>query len=184
MHIFLHPKENACNFLKFSIDFFGANFISLMLVENNCNLIIAKMFLTYTIFTEKCLQRLTFQFVVLDVYIFYFIAFLILEDKIQYFFIILRSKSMFYQHYFLSQVENIGSIKRYFHRLLCFSFNNFVFKRFPCAELSFEVCFWISSKEKCEQISKSNLIISAYRIEVLAWKMMMNVRSTTCGLML
>ena len=95
MHIFLHPKENVCNFLKFSIDFFGTNFISLMLVENNRNLI-AKMFLTYTIFTEKCLQRLTFQFVVLDVYIFYFIAFLILEGKIKYFFIILRSISMFY----------------------------------------------------------------------------------------
>ena len=37
-----------------------------MLVENDRNLIVAKMFLTYTIITEKSLRRLTFQSVVLQ----------------------------------------------------------------------------------------------------------------------
>ena len=43
-----------------------------MLVENDRNLIVAKMFLTYTIITEKILRRLTLQSVVLHVYIFLF----------------------------------------------------------------------------------------------------------------
>ena len=85
-----------------------------MLVENDCNLVVAKMFLTYAIVTEKSLWRLIFQFVVLHVYIFYFIASLILDDKVKLFFVVLGSKSMFCEHYFLSQVKNIGSIKRYF----------------------------------------------------------------------
>ena len=53
-----------------------------MLVESDHNFFVAKMLLMYTIITEKSLQRLTFQSVVLHVYIFYFIACLILEDKI------------------------------------------------------------------------------------------------------
>ena len=55
-----------------------------MLVESDHNFFVAKMLLMYTIITEKSLQRLTFQSVVLHVYIFYFIACLILEDKIVY----------------------------------------------------------------------------------------------------
>ena len=54
-----------------------------MLVESDHNFFVAKMFLMYTIITEKSLQRLAFQSVVLHVYIFYFIACLILEDKIK-----------------------------------------------------------------------------------------------------
>ena len=102
--------------------------------------------------------------------------------------LVLKSKSMFSEHYFLPQGENIGSIKRYFHisssRLLCFSFNNVILKRFLCAKWSFEVCFWKSSKENSKQISKNNHIISAYHSEVFALKMTMNERSTIHGLIL
>ena len=38
------------------------------------------------------------------------------------------------------------------------------------------------SKENSQQISKNNQIISTYCIEVFAWKMTMNQRSTTRGL--
>ena len=43
-----------------------------MLVESNCILIVAEMFVTYTIITEKSLWRLTFQSAMLNVCIFYF----------------------------------------------------------------------------------------------------------------
>ena len=43
-----------------------------MLVENDRNLIVAKMLLTYTIINEKILRRLTFQSVVLHVYFLFY----------------------------------------------------------------------------------------------------------------
>ena len=99
---------------------------SWMLVGNDHNLFKAEMFPTNTMITEKSLPRLIFQSVVLHVYVFHFITFLVLEDKIKYFFAFLRSKSMFCEHNFLSLVKNIGSIKRYFHTFRfqdCFVFH-------------------------------------------------------------
>ena len=61
------------NFLKYSIDVFSANFIFIDVSRNPCNLIVAKMFLMFTIIPEKLFGDLTFQSVVLHVYIFYFI---------------------------------------------------------------------------------------------------------------
>ena len=50
-------------------------------------------------------------------YVFLFSIELFWSKKIKYntFSLVLKSKSMFSEHYFLSQVKNIGGIKRYFH---------------------------------------------------------------------
>ena len=52
-------------------------------------------------------------YIYMYIYIYIYWAFLIEEDKIKYFLLVL--KSMFYEHYILPQVNNIGGIKRYFH---------------------------------------------------------------------
>ena len=111
-HFFIYEEEFVLIFFNIQLIFLVQTSFSSMLVENNINLNIAKMLLTYTTITEKSLWRLTFWSFVLHVYIFYFLGFLILEDKIKYFFVVWRSKSMFCEHYFLSQLKNIGSIKR------------------------------------------------------------------------
>ena len=105
---------NVLIFLNIWLIFLVQTSFSWMLVGNDHNLFEAEMFLTNTMITEKSLQRLIFQYVVLHVYIFHFITFLVLEDKIKYLFTVLRSKSMFCEHNFLSLVKNIGSIKKIF----------------------------------------------------------------------
>ena len=77
---------------------------------------------------------------------------------------------MFCEHYFLPQVKNTWSIKRYFHtfffsRLFCFSFNKVAFKRFPCVEWSFETSFWKKLARK--NVKKSWKIIS--NLCILHW---------------
>ena len=81
---------------------------------------------------------------------------------------------MFSEHYFLPQVNNIESVKRYLHT---FPFQNcFVFhlvtlflKDFLVLSDPLNPAFKKSSKENSEQISKKkNQIISAYCIEVFA----------------
>ena len=63
MLIFFYTKENVLIFDQISF---------LLLVENNRNLIAAKFLLTRTIITEKSIQRLMFQSVVLHMYIYIF----------------------------------------------------------------------------------------------------------------
>ena len=112
---FFYMWRRMCvNFLKFSIDFFGANCIFIDVNRKQSQSFRSKnVSYVYNYYWKKSSE--TFQSVVLNVYIFYFIAFLILEDKLKYFSVVLRSKSMFCEHYFLSQVKNIGSIKRHFY---------------------------------------------------------------------
>ena len=64
MLIFFYTKENVLIFDQISF--------LLMLVENNRNLIAAKFLLMRTIITEKSIQRLMFQSVVLHMYIYIF----------------------------------------------------------------------------------------------------------------
>ena len=64
MLIFFYTKENVLIFDQISF--------LLMLVENNRNLIAAKFLLTRTIITEKSIQRLMFQSVVLHMHIYIF----------------------------------------------------------------------------------------------------------------
>ena len=45
------------NFLKYLINFFSTSLIFIDVSRNDCNLITAKMFLTYTIITEKSLIK-------------------------------------------------------------------------------------------------------------------------------
>ena len=78
---------------------------------------------------------------------------------------------MFCEHYFLPQVKNIGSIKRYFHTFPfqdCFVFHliALLLKGFLVLSDPLKPAFEKSSKENSKQISKKNQIISAYRIEV------------------
>ena len=49
------------NFLKYSIDVFSANFIFIDVSRNPCNLIVAKMFLMFTIIPEKLFGDLPFN---------------------------------------------------------------------------------------------------------------------------
>ena len=70
---------------------------SSMLVESSGNLIVAKMFLGYTIITEKSLWRLMFQSVVLHVYFYFLLSFFDLRRQ-NTFSLVLRSKSMFSKH--------------------------------------------------------------------------------------
>ena len=63
--------------------FFEQTSFSSMLVKNDPNFIVAKMFSTYTVITEKSLWGITFQSVTLHVYV------LILEDKTKYFYVVL-----------------------------------------------------------------------------------------------
>ena len=63
--------------------FFEQTSFSSILVKNDPNLIVAKMFSTYTVITEKSLWGITFQSVTLHVYV------LILEDKTKYFYVVL-----------------------------------------------------------------------------------------------
>ena len=55
------------NFLKYLNDFVVQTSISSMLVEKDHNFIVAKMFLMYTIITEKSIWRFAFQSVLLHV---------------------------------------------------------------------------------------------------------------------
>ena len=129
VHFFPYVGKCVLIFLNIRLIYLVQTSFSSLLVEIDRNLFAAKIFLTYIIITEKSLRRLTFQSVVLHVYIFYFIAsffFFFFENKIKYFSAVLRSKSMFCEYYFLSQVKNIGSIKRYFHTFYfqdCFVFH-------------------------------------------------------------
>ena len=99
---------------------------------------------------------------------------------------VLKSKSTFCKHYFLPQWKywQYKELFPYisFLRLLCFSFNNVVFKRFPCVSDLWKPAFEKSSKENSLKISKNIQLISAYRIEVFAYKITMNKGSTTRGL--
>ena len=101
----------------------------LCLVENNCNLIVAKMFLTYTIITEKVFRDLRFN-LLCYMYIFFIELFWSKKIKWNTFLLVLRRKSIFCEHYFLPQMENIGSITRYshtFHFRDCFVFHLMLF---------------------------------------------------------
>ena len=143
------------SFLKYSIDFFLVQTsFSSKLRENDCNLIVAKMFLAYTIIAEKTLWRLTFQSVV-----FLFCTFLDLfwQNKILF-----RSfKKLEYVLWTLLPVpgEKYWQYKEIFPcisfwRLLCFSFNNIAFKKFICVKWSFEASFW-------KKVAKKN--VNKYR---------------------
>ena len=63
--------------------FFEQTSFSSMLVKNDPNFIVAKMFSTHTVITEKSLWGITFQSVTLHVYV------LILEDKTKYLYVVL-----------------------------------------------------------------------------------------------
>ena len=63
--------------------FFEQTSFSSILVKNDPNFIVAKMFSTYTVINEKSLWGITFQSVTLHVYV------LILEDKTKYFYVVL-----------------------------------------------------------------------------------------------
>ena len=96
---------------------------------------------------------------------------------------------MFCEHYFLPQAKNIGSIKRYFHTFPfkdCFVFHliTLLLKGFLVLSEHLKTAFEKSSNENSKRILKNNQIISAYCIEVFASKMIMNKRSTTCGLIM
>ena len=94
---------------------------------------------------------------------------------------------MFCEHYFLTQVKNNGSIKRYFHKFPfqnCFVFHliTLLLKSFLVLSNPLNPAFEKSGTENSERISKNNQIISTYRNEVFASKMTMNKRSTTLDL--
>ena len=81
--------------------------------------------------------------------------------------LVLRSKDMFCEHYFLPEVKNVGSVKRYFHTFpFCFVFH--VIKGFLVLCDLLKPTFEKSSQEKCQQISTKNQIISTNCIEVFA----------------
>ena len=80
---------------------------------------------------------------------------------------------MFCEHYFLPQVKNIGSIKRYFHTFPfqeCFVLHliTLFLKGFLVLSDLLKSAFEKSSTENSKQISKNNQIISAYPIKVFA----------------
>ena len=84
------------------------------------------------------------------------------SKKIKYntFSLVLRSKSMFCENYFLPQGKNIRSITRYFHTFLCqvcfvFHLIKFFLKGFLVLSYLSKPAFEKSSKEKCKQINKS-----------------------------
>ena len=64
----IYKRECVSVFLDIWLIFFVQTSFSPMLVENNCNLIVGKLFLMYTIISEKSLWRLTFQSVVLNIH--------------------------------------------------------------------------------------------------------------------
>ena len=114
-------------FSNIGLIFLLQNSFSSMLVESDHNIIIAKMF-RIQLSLKKVFGYLHFQSVVLHVCICYFILTFLIEDKI--FLLVLRSKSVFCEHYFLPQAKIIGSIKRYFHTFplqACFVFHVITF---------------------------------------------------------
>ena len=141
--IFYIWRRMCVNFLKYSIDFLVVSSFSSMLVENDRNLMIEKMF-CIQLWLKIVFRDLVSICYVTCIYLFYIELFW--SEKKNIFLLVLRSKSMFCENYFMSQLKNIGSIEIFphisFSRLLCFSFNKVVFKRFPCVRWSFEACFW------------------------------------------
>ena len=141
--IFYIWRRMCVNFLKYSIDFLVVSSFSSMLVENDRNLMIEKMF-CIQLWLKIVFGDLVSICYVTCIYLFYIELFW--SEKKNIFLLVLRSKSMFCENYFMSQLKNIGSIEIFphisFSRLLCFSFNKVVFKRFPCVRWSFEACFW------------------------------------------
>ena len=141
--IFYIWRRMCVNFLKYSIDFLVVSSFSSMLVENDRNLMIEKM-CCIQLWLKIVFGDLVSICYVTCIYLFYIELFW--SEKKNIFLLVLRSKSMFCENYFMSQLKNIGSIEIFphisFSRLLCFSFNKVVFKRFPCVRWSFEACFW------------------------------------------
>ena len=88
---------------------------SSMLVENGYNLSIAKMF-CMQLSLKNIFGDLRFN-LLCYIYIFFcfILSFFYLRRWIEIFLVVLRSKSMFCEHYLLPQVKNIGTIKRYFN---------------------------------------------------------------------
>ena len=84
VHFFPYVGKCVLIFLNIRLIYLVQTSFSSLLVEIDRNLFAAKIFLTYIIITEKSLRRLTFQSVVLHVYIFYFIA--------SFFFFFLKTK--------------------------------------------------------------------------------------------
>ena len=142
--IFYIWRRMCVNFLKYSIDFLVPTSFLSILVENDRNLMIEKMF-CIQLSLKKIFGDLVSICYVTCIYFLFYIE-LFWSKKKNTFLLVLRSKSMFCEHYFMSQLKNIGSIEIFphisFSRLLCFSFNKVVFKRFPCVRWSFEACFW------------------------------------------
>ena len=104
---------------------------------------------------------------VLRVYIFYFILNFFDLTRWNTFLLVLKSKSMFSEHYFLPQVKNIGNIKICFHLFLfqnCFVFHLITFLKV------FLVLSDLLKQRKFLTNLKNSRIISAYHIEVFAKK--------------
>ena len=83
--VFYIWRRMCGNFIKYLINFLVQTSFSSMLVENDHNLIEAKMFLMYAIITEKSLQRLMLCYMNICSILYW--AFFIYEDKIKYFFL-------------------------------------------------------------------------------------------------
>ena len=143
-------------FLNIRSFFLVQTSFSLMLVENDCSLILC--------YHWKSLRGLTFQSIALHAYFLFYIE-LFWSKKIKYLFVSFKKYKYVSWTLLPSPGEKHHEYKEIFPDisfsiLFCFPFIGIVFKRLPCVKWSFEACFWIKvAKKKKKNVNTSRKII-------------------------